>query len=516
MKKNPQDKNKKNSRLLRLFNPQPLSQGIATLELLVAFALAVTFLVGATLVSFGGQSASLDVKLTGHGLSTTTTHQEAMALGAFTNWAGTVSVQATTTQAGGNIYDAGTTITDISECMKFIATGTGWKSDMNRGHYLGLATLVASTSAAIKLGGDCNPFPPESTWDNPQRYARDSLNPGRPTTIDVLNKIAYLGVDVKPHLFIADTRSAVYNPSADQSLFITFSNSFNSSGKVIDEINDIDVYKDVVSGKTYAFIAMASTTAQLVVMDVTDMHNPFIAKNSLHVLAKRNLAGITATDLTSWGWRLQYYGDKLYNTSRETAGPELHIFDVTDPTNPTEIGSEEINTTANDFTVRDGLAYFAVDSDARGELLVYNVSVPASITEIVGARGQYSGNQNGASVYLLGNKLYFGRYNVPSSPEFYILGVATTTTAVGGLPVLGFQEISTDVIGIRVTSKFAFLVTLDASKGLQVWNILDPSNMQSINLTFNFGNKPAYIDYGPDFIYATGESTPNFQILYSP
>src|SRR3990167_1958741 len=101
MKKNLQNQTKKR-RLLRLRHPlpstlypKPCSSCIATLELLIAFALAVTLLVGATLVSFGGQSASLDVALGGQGMATTTNFQQASVLGAFADWTGTVAGQVT-------------------------------------------------------------------------------------------------------------------------------------------------------------------------------------------------------------------------------------------------------------------------------------------------------------------------------------------------------------------------------------------------------------------------------------
>ena len=100
------------------------SSGIATLELLIAFALAVTLLVGATLVSFGGQSASLDVALGGQGLATTTNFQQASVLGAFTDWGNAVAGTSTVSLAGGDIYNLNATTTDISECMKGIFRGS--------------------------------------------------------------------------------------------------------------------------------------------------------------------------------------------------------------------------------------------------------------------------------------------------------------------------------------------------------------------------------------------------------
>jgi hypothetical protein len=340
-------------------------------------------------------------------------------------------------------------------------------------------------------------------------FASDTINPGKFNALDALKKIVYFGGDRVPYFYIADTRNTMLgdkhtnNPS-----IISFTNSFNASGQVIDEINDVDAV--ILNGSTYAFIAMASTTAQLAVINVTDIHNPVL-------VAKRTLSGVTAVDSTAWGWRTYYYAGLLY----VTAGPELHIFDVSNPASPSEVGSKELNTTVNDFVVRDGLAYFAVDSDARGPLLVYDVSDPAHISEVVGARGNISGPQNGLSIFLIGNRLYLGGQKKSPGNELYILDASSPKTAVGGLPILGpadsDKDIGSDINGIRVAGSFAFVAQYGAaSGGLKVFDISNSVDIKPVNLTFNFGNKPATIDYGDSFLYAASESTPNFQILYSP
>ncbi len=395
-----------------------------------------------------------------------------------------------------------------------------WKEEA-RSLAVSLATFLTDPEEALALGGDCATNPPVGGWNPPVLFASDTINPGKFNTLDALQKIVYLGGDHVPYLYIADTRNTILgdNHNNNPSL-VTFANSFNTSGKTIDAINDIDTYKDLANGKVYAFATTASATAQLVVLDVTDIHNPVIAQNA-GVPAKRTLYGVNPLGSYPEGWRVYYYDKKIYLTTRETDGPEFHIFDASDPTNPTELGNKELNTTVNDFTVRDGLAYFADDSDARGELLIYDVSNPLVISEIVGARGDFPGNTNGESLFLLGNKLYFGRQKTPSAPEFYILDASSPRTAVGGLPIIGLsdpnKDMGTDITNIRVAGSFAFIATYaNSSGGFKVWDISNPLDIQSINLTFNFGNKPVAIDYDSNFVYAGGESTPNFQMLYSP
>lgn len=489
---------------------QNSKKGIATLELLIAFSFLALAMTGAVLVSFGGQTSNLDVNLTSKGFSHIASSFEKNTAAAIAGWDSFASASETK-----DIYTLGRVVLNISECMKQVSTNASWVTEKNRGQGIALVTLQGSTTTARALGGDCTEFTSEKKWDDPQRFAFDTLSPGKSTTIDVFSKIAYLGFDKEPFWAIADTRGAVLDKNNAQDFFVTFANSFNSDGEAMDQVNDIDVYKDNATGKSYAFVALASTTAQFGVIDVTDIYNPVL-------VVTRQLSGITAPNSSAWGWRIYYYAGRLYITARETAGPELHIFDVSDPMNPSEIGKKELNTTVNDFVVRDGIAYFADESDTRGELLIYDVSNPIftdpnSIFELTNASRNLPGNQNGASIFLLGGRLYFGREAVSGGPELYVFDASDPRAASGGVPTIGTPtEIGASVWGINVTGRFGFLVTSKPGEEFQVWNISDFINPTLIK-KYNFGNIVAGgIDYEPDFIYATGSATPNFQILWSP
>lgn len=503
-------------------------RGMSTLEILIAFAILTLSITAIIVVVFSNQSIAVDIQTNDEALSKAEAALEsARATSRSTSGFNSINTTAPISDVSGSLtYTKTLTVQDLTACKKQATSTVSWTTGA-RTLSIDLTTFLSDPAGLIAMGGDCDVNPLLGGWNPPVRYASDTINPGKFNTLDALQKIVYLGGDHIPYFYIADTRTTPFGAThASNPSIITFSNAFNSSGKVLDEVNDVDAYKDLATGKTYAFLATASTTAQLVVLDVTDIQNPVIAKNTLNVLAKRRLNGITATDSTAWGWKVYYYDKKVYITTRETAGPELHVFDVSDPTNPTEDplmggGSKELNTTVNDFVVRDGLAYFAVSSDARGPLLVYDVSNPASITELTGARGNITGTANGLSIYLIGNKLYLGRGKNSAGNEFYILDASSPRTAIGGLPIFGAadanKEMNTDITGIRVAGRFAFLATYaNNNGGLKVWDITTPENIQSINVTFNFGNKPVSIDFDSNFLYSGSEATPNFQMLYSP
>ena len=409
-------------------------------------------------------------------------------------------------------------VIDVTPCRKETISRITYSADPKRPQKIELKTDFTDVAGALALGGDCAIDPPESNWDNPQKFASDNFNPGKPKSIDVLNRIVYMGSDKVPFLHIADTTHAVLGQS--NGLFVTFSNGFNASS----QINAVDAatWRDPLDGTihTYVYAAMDTNANQLKVIDVTDIQNPVL-------VATRSLSACVTGSYPE-GWRVYYYKNRLYFVTRETAGPEFHIFDVSTPSNPVELGGgackgTQLNTTVNSLAVRDQIvggvtkrfAYLAT-TENDGELQVYDVTDPldaGAISEVAAARQNLSGAQDGQSIYLVGYKLYFGRQSTPGGPDLYIYNSLDPTT---GLPLLGSKDINTGVIALRVAGKFAFVGTPKTNAEFQVWNISNPENIEFIN-TYNFPNIIENgIDYEPDFVYSTSSANDSLRIIYSP
>ena len=111
----------------------------------------------------------------------------------------------------------------------------------------------------------------------------------------------------------------------------------------------------------------------------------------------------------------------------------------------------------------------------------------------------------------IGNKLYFGRQSTPSGQDLYVYDISNPPA---GLTLLGSQDINAGVIDIRVAGRTIFLITSKSNKEVQIW---DNENLSNIKLVkeYNFTNiADKGMDYEADFLYVTGDATPNFQILY--
>ena len=260
--------------------------GFATLELLIAFTILILCMGGVIMVSgfneyhsgvgdvsFENQSITIDSQTNNEAISKAQALLEKARADSRLDFGSVV----TTPIANDDIYKIYKTqiIIDpasVTQCGKDVQSSVSWTAG-SRPLNVNFSTHLGDIANAIALGGDCIIDPPESDWTNPQQCVVDTLNPGKSTAIDVLNRIAYLGQDKSPFLSIADTRSvtpAICNPAHPSlSLFIPipFLNGFDAG----ETINDIDVagWRDPITGitSTYAYVAMKISTQSIAAID---------------------------------------------------------------------------------------------------------------------------------------------------------------------------------------------------------------------------------------------------------
>lgn len=489
-------------------------KGASTLELLIAFAVLISAISAAIMVSVGNQSIAIDTQTNAEALyrgKSLLENSRAIAKQDF----GLVISNTSVDVVGGLAYKKTLSVSEISQCKKLATSTITWNESTARPQKIELSTYLTDIPVAFALGGDCASTPPTSSWSNPQRFANDTFNPGKPTAIDVLKQIAYLGLNVSPYFYIASTSGATLGQSGG--LFVAFANSFD----LLSLPNAIDAAYDPVTSKTHVFAAMNSATNQLRVIDVTDIYNPkVVATSSLD--STLIPIGERVSGSNPQGQIIYYYDHKIYIGLNRTAGSEFHVYDVATPSDPVWLGSREMNHNVKDIVVRGNYVYLAMttsDSNDK-ELAVLDVSDPADILPhfVNGSPEPWgynaTGTEGGLSVYLLGNTLYLGRtQGSGSEADLMILNVSSPTTSI---TQLGSKTIGADINEIRVAGQFAFLGTSKTNKEFQIWNVTNPSAVTLIK-EYNFGNNVRQgFDYEPDFIYATGLSTPNFQILYSP
>ncbi len=241
---------------------------------------------------------------------------------------------------------------------------------------------------------------------NPRQvgFVSDSESGGTATTLDgafgvkVVGNYAYVTALLDNGLSIID----ISNPSAPVEV-----------GYLNDSVTLAGIYGLDVSGG-YAYLC-AGGTEGLVILDVSDPTDPFITG-----FVNDSEAGGTASMLES-PWDVEVRGKYAYVTAWDDNA--LSIIDVSDPTNPVEIGAINDSFTGGTATaIRNpsGVAvagrYAYVTSDADNAVAVIDVSDPANPVEVANISDTESGGtatvlDGPTGLFLAGDFLYVAAYD---------------------------------------------------------------------------------------------------------
>ena len=405
-----------------------------------------------------------------------------------------------------------------------------------------LASDFTNPTEAVALGGDCLLDQSAKSADIARAWASEETLysasvAGKPTAIDVQNGVAFVVSDASP------TFAAV-----------TPANSTTISDDAI--YNDVDVARDVATGRTYAYVAAASSTNQLRVLDVTFPSN-------LQIVASASLSGVSATSSYPQAWKVAYYGQKVYIATRCNSGvcasplsdnPEFHVFNVSNPLVPSEVGSAIITSSAYDLLVRDQysatkagvrrFAYLATGTDTK-ELRILDVTDPVNIKPVttVDLDAAYpcvlSDAPSATSLAFSGTMLYIGREYSPSCASVPTLYALDISDPYKNVVIKNAAQTAASVIGMRLLGAFLFVqtspiasITGNATPGtglldidhdydidrdylyatanrkgeaIQVWNVSDPATLSKVS------------DYSiDDSSILPGSQPSSLQVVYNP
>lgn len=476
-------------------------RGIGVIEMIISLMVITSAFTAVILIVFGNQSLKLDNEVNNDALyraSQIIEKSKVLAAGQFSSVVASSSTE--------NIFSKNLAVLDISPCRKDITSSINWSVQVNRSQNVFLTTSLVSQEEAEALGEDCELTPPSQNWeiDCPPQHGFDFTPGGLAATgLDLLrrgnNKYAILtsgkGSVDKHDFWIVD---------------VTTKTSINlvSSINTGPDANDVDAFGN------YAFVANNNTTGQLIVIDISNLSSPA-------TISYKNLPGVNPAGSWPQAREVFYYNDRVYVGTRETAGPEFHIFDVSNPSNPVHLGSREINHTIHNIIVRGDYAYLATSAD-QNELIILNVSNPASIQPAFPGVGNPEpmgfnapGSQDGKSIYLLGDKLYLGRdRGTGANYDFLVLDIKNPNSVSQLGAVLLNLNPNTAAQGSIVSAGLAFIVTSDQNKGFQLWNVANPASMSEID-SCNYSEKVVDIDFDGQHHYVANESNNGLRIISS-
>ncbi|MBI5732535.1 response regulator [Candidatus Jorgensenbacteria bacterium] len=470
--------------------PLPKSKsGQGIIELLIALAIITLGIGFAIILVFGGQKIVVDRDNSAQARAWATEGLEGAVVAVKNNWNGIadgtygVTFSSGTWQLTGSedvtsVFTRQVTVSTTVSNQREIKSTVTWLTDPSRPEQVQFVTLVTNFDITIETGGDTGGGGISGDWLNPRTLGTVDLGPGNQATdLDVKSRIVYMSASAasaaKPDFFVIDAANGE-------------SPSIISSVDTGPSLNGVDV------ANTYAYVANDLNTAQLQVIDVSNLATPLVKVSF-------RLTGVSGVGAV--GKSIFYLSSKVYIGTKTATGPEFHVVDVSNPLSPTELGSFEIGADVNDIYVVGTTVYLATSNNSK-ELVILNVANPASIAEI----GSFdaSGNDDGKSVFMVSPKLYLG------TEALYVLDVSNPAA----IQNLGSKDIDASINDSYVKDYLAFLGTDDSNKEFQVLNITDPANIQAWS-SFNFPQVVTGIDYEDNLVYSGVRSNDALRIITS-
>lgn len=427
-------------------------KGISTLEMLIALSIIIIALSSVSVIVFGGQLLLVDSQTNDEALYKAKSELEQALSQNF-------YILDSKSPFNDDIYTKELRVDWIDEYIKKIISRATWNIG-SRPQKIELATIITNPEGSIR-GDTCNPQI-TGDWSDPQILGfGDFSSPEGATDIDSRLKKVYLTTNPsaanKPDFYIFDVSDP--NPASHQ---LPQLSSLNTG-------NGLEAVK--ISGN-YAYVANRSINAQLQIIDISNPQNPSVIRNF-------KIPGVTGS---GYGKSIFYKNGFVYLGLYKTAGPEFNIIDVSDPLNPVYRGGWEVNARVNAIHIKDNIAYLATPAPdpptpKKENLSVLDISDPSNIVRINTFSTAIAETQSGQSIFLDGNKLYFGRAvggvdNV-NNHELFILDVSDPYNII----MLGSKNIGATVNAMTLRGGRLFMLTGEPNLGFQIWDVGNPANI---------------------------------------
>lgn len=205
----------------------------------------------------------------------------------------------------------------------------------------------------------------------------------------------------------------------------------------------------VVLGNDLAYIATSLNEREVLVVDVADPQAPQVI-GEYDTLAKRDAISLAVA------------GSVLFVGTKRSHGHELHVVDVSNPAAPVGLASLELGTDVNDLAV-DGDVLYAATRDNDKELIAFDVSVPAAISELSSIDLPGSADAQGVDVHR--GLIYVVRRT--RRENFFVLD-ASNLSQISATRLDGRGE------KVRIYRDRAY-VAARGREGLQVVDVGDPN-----------------------------------------
>lgn len=446
------------------------SAGQSILEIIVAMTVLVASMSAVIIVVFGNQSMAVDAQNAQNALYQARQRMEESRAAAKENFSALQSGSSTT--PGG--FTQIVTVTPVDAYTKKIGVRVEWKTDQLRTQNVELSAIVTDWKTAFQNNQDGGSGL-RGDWTNPQTLESEDLGAGEEAQdVEIASTAVYMA-------------STASDKKKDDFFAIDVANPREPD--ITARLNTGPGLRALSLSGMYVYAANDDSAAQLQIFDVSNALAPVFVKS----VAMRNN--------TSRGRSVFADGNFVYIGSDQSSGGEFQIFDVRDPRNPVWVWSGVVNADVNDVFVRNGRAYLAT-SRSDAELIVFDVSNPSSPSRI----GSFNSSDGaGLSVFVAGSIAFLG-----TNTSLLTLDVATPS-AISRMGIFAAGGAVNDVF---LRDYLAFLATANSNKEFQAVNITDPAN-PTLHSSLNFSQVATGITYRDNVVYMSVRSNDALQIITS-
>lgn len=497
----------------------PTISGFSTIEILIAFAVGITFISAAIMVTFSdsslktqislesGNTSALDVSLDQSGLYRTMKKIGDSTKMLLTDWYAPLVTASETMGAVG--YTMTPSVTDISPCMKLLTEQTVWTSINDRDRQISFGTALSNIDIAQAMStSGCDPFPPDA-WDSPKKISSTISVP------DITAHDIIVTHNAGRRIVIIGTTAP--DPAKDD-LYLYDLTDPNNPSLVLGSIDTgLGINAITIQG-AYIFALQNDGSNQLQIIRIFDESKPitdpaYYTPTLVTQISLHNVAGAYPE-----GRSIAYYNNYLYigtwNNNFPTYSPEFLIYNVFDPTNPTFVGEYNLKHSVNSIAIQGAYAYLAT-TDNSGELTLMHIEDPTTPT-IAGTYDTPASSIDAEEVYVLGNKAYIGlNRRTGGASEFLIIDISDSShpTELGGVS-LGLTS-NTYVTGLYVQGHNAFVSTNANASAFRVLDVSDPTHPTLVQCSpYTDTSKINDLQYLDGFVFLASNTAETISTLY--
>lgn len=461
------------------------NEGLATIELLIAFAILIIYITGVVILLSNNQTTALQTELAQQALRIAQSKMETLKHDAKIDFN---TLNPDTIESG--LYTIDLQVSSLPESLflKRIKSIVSWDTPFHDNNTVELITDIANINALD--GGDTCSSILLGDWSHPikseYQLGADILN-------DTSSGFPILGIQTfneKMYLALGNGNSNTTNTflrldiSNSDTAPIFIPPGLDNNPAVSSGLNAL-----AIDGKKYAYVASAHP-ANFESCTNSDGNNKscgqlqVIDLDTFNVVYTYKIPGVTGSAGQGIGVSILYNNGIVFLGLAKAIGAEFHVIDVgggstpgASPTHPIDIGSYEVGNEVNEMYLKNNYLFLASPNDQ--ELKILNISNLNNPILVGGFDAPLGGanNGNGKSVFLVGNTLYFGR-TLLTGNEFYILNASNPET---NLPILGTKNIQNGTSNTSVNKILPrdYLTMLVTNKEFQILRTDDPVNITS-------------------------------------